>query len=46
LGELKIKELKNLKSNTGNNKFYENKNKSFSLLTCKKDEFKDWFDPL
>lgn len=29
-----------------NNKVFNNKNKSFSLLNCKKDEFKDWFDPL
>jgi hypothetical protein len=41
-----MKELKNVNSNSRDNKLYKNKNKSFSLLNCKKDEFKDWFDPL
>lgn len=41
-----MKELKNVKSNSKNNKIYDKKNKSFYLLNCKKDEFKDWFDPL
>lgn len=35
-----MKNIKDLKNNSKDNK------KIFSLLTCKKDEFKDWFDPL
>jgi len=36
-----MNEIKNLKNHSKNNK-----DKPFSLLTCKKNEFKDWFDPL
>ncbi len=41
-----MEDMKNLKIHSKNNKVLNNKEKPFSLLTCKKDEFKDWFDPL
>ena len=37
--------VKNLKNHSKKENLF-NKKKTFSLLTCKKDEFKDWFDPL
>jgi hypothetical protein len=40
LGEKEMKNIKDLKNHSKDDK------KNFSLLTCKKDEFKDWFDPL
>ena len=36
-----MNEIKDLKNHSK-----KNKDKTFCLLTCKKDEFKDWFDPL
>jgi hypothetical protein len=40
MGEKEMKNIKDLKNHSKDDK------KIFSLLTCKKDEFKDWFDPL
>ncbi len=41
-----MEDIKNLKNHSKKEKLFNNKKKTFSLLTCKKDEFKDWFDPL
>ena len=41
-----MKSIKNLKLQSEGKKDLQDRNKSFSLLTCKKDEFKEWFDPL
>jgi len=41
-----MKDIKNIKNKSDEKKDFQNKNKFFSLLTCEKDEFKDWFDPL
>jgi hypothetical protein len=46
MGELEMEDIKNLKNHSKKEKLFNNKKKTFSLLTCKKDEFKDWFDPL
>ena len=40
-GNEKMNEIEDIKNHSK-----KNKDKSFSLLTCNKDEFKDWFDPL
>lgn len=45
MGE-KMKNIKNLDHQSENKDILNNKKKNFSLLNCKKDEFKDWFDPL
>jgi hypothetical protein len=41
MGEKEMKNIKHLKNHSK-----KDDKKFFSLLTCKKDEFKDWFDPL
>lgn len=41
-----MKDIKIKKTDTFEGKKFQKKNKFFSLLTCGKDEFKDWFDPL
>ena len=41
-----MKDVKDLDNQSKKKEILHNKEKTFSLLTCKKDEFKDWFDPL
>lgn len=41
-----MKDIENVDHNYNSKKKIQKTNKNFSLLTCKKDEFKDWFDPL
>lgn len=41
-----MKDIKIKKTEAFEGKKFQKKNKYFSLLTCGKDEFKDWFDPL
>jgi hypothetical protein len=46
MGELKMKNCKeNHKDDIKDTNINQQK-KPFSLFTCKKEEFKDWFDPL
>lgn len=45
-GNMNISNIKEVHQTDRKNKDATKKIKSFSLFTCTKEEFKEWFDPL
>ena len=46
MGELKMTNCKEHHEDAEEDREATQQDKPFSLFTCKKEEFKDWFDPL